>query len=327
MATIFKVLILLCTFEAILGSLQLFVRGPFLWISFQNLEGIGRASGLNGTLTFGANMLISSVLLIPFLFKEKRQTIYLLKYQKFCFCILLFGVLITVTRSQWIAVSIAFLTYYLMFNQQRSLFHKLLQFFPIVVLLITLIIMLYIIPGSFLLGFEYRIFSVLDDPSALSRISLSYAGLMMFLDNPIWGVGIGHFIELYWDYFPAFMNQEEVTSAMMPHNLMIALGAECGIFVVIVYYSFYIWSMKNFFKRIKNPYTSPIDKKIYQGLFLYVIAFFFDSLFHNYFTENLIWIVFALSFYPYAYPEKSSHASVITSSKSLTVINPLPSDA
>lgn len=96
-----------------------------------------------------------------------------------------------------------------------------------VVLMALLLVpgILFVMPGASKLRFrsavDYR-----DDPTASSRLMFWRAGLLMFRDNPLLGVGIHNFAETRRDHY-AYLGGTEV--AWVPHSIYIEVLSELGL--------------------------------------------------------------------------------------------------
>ena len=75
----------------------------------------------------------------------------------------------------------------------------------------------------------------ISDPALAQRVNVMRAGLIMFENNPILGIGIGQFQYNYVDF--ALANGLDIGAPSQAHNRYIELAAEQGIVGVVVFFS------------------------------------------------------------------------------------------
>ena len=124
------------------------------------------------------------------------------------------------------------------------------------------------------------------DGTNLMRYQLFMRAILIFLDNPLWGTGVGTF-HMYRFSYPETILLTRPDSFVDSHNLYVQLLAETGIigfglFVVLVYVAF-----KNIqVYRLINP-------NVYQFLKLNLFLYLFYNLFdHDLFKFYLLIPIF-----------------------------------
>lgn len=123
------------------------------------------------------------------------------------------------------------------------------------------------------------------------RSNLLHAGLRMFESSPLLGVGLGNFWILSPDYLLE-VSRRVVTTA--PHNMFLGVLVENGIVGLVLYLS--IWWLAF---RLANPATfaqphEEMPRAVAVGLRAALLGYAVDSLFHNYFFDNHLWLLIGL---------------------------------
>jgi O-antigen ligase len=173
----------------------------------------------------------------------------------------LLGLLLTLSRSAYIAVGGALLVYLFFYKKKKY------NWMPLKVILILVLV------------FEAKSFyeSINSDISMMSRFGLWQVGINMTLSNPFIGVGIGNSSLFFSQY---------LTSTLLIynphfHNLFLTLSSEFGLIGLILFALI-------FTKHILD--LNKIDDKIYVFLVLALIAYLVQSLGVEYFASRHFWI-------------------------------------
>ncbi|OGS17535.1 MAG: hypothetical protein A3J83_03070, partial [Elusimicrobia bacterium RIFOXYA2_FULL_40_6] len=219
------------------------------------------------------------ILIIPMVFVLCLTEIK--KYQKvmlwFAMALCLCCILLTKTRSAWLALSLSVI--FVLFNLQDR--EK--KTFAVYRKWVLIILGFFVLISLFILPFEKSIPGLLinrsapafnlEEGSTKSRLLIYESALRMIKDSPIMGKGIGVFGFHYPDYLSKVMerkahtvNIEEVTEA---HNEYLQVWAETGIFGLMIFLSIIVL----YFKENTN------GSYLTTGFFAGVLAVLIDSIF------------------------------------------------
>lgn len=197
----------------------------------------------------------------------------------------LFALVLTFTRSAWIALLVAVLL---------TLARRYWRIF----LGLTLVIMLAfgIIFVKYQKGAESLLLRLEASPdrSVSDRTWAYEAGLEMVKSNPLFGVGIGQYVVRYPDFKPyeASWTAKGERVPMTAHNLVLEITSELGILGLTLFFIFlYLFS-----KRIKKLASSnePTVRAISLGLGCGLLAFFIQAQFNNQLYMEIAWIASGL---------------------------------
>lgn len=124
------------------------------------------------------------------------------------------------------------------------------------------------------------------DVSVNIRLWVLKAGINMFLDHPVLGVGIGNFVHLSGQYVT-------LTANKVAHNMYLDVAAETGIFGLILFISIFGKSLLDVRKQIfnHNKNFAFLAEGYYWGLIGYLITGFFVSV-HFYF---FLWLILSFT--------------------------------
>lgn len=128
------------------------------------------------------------------------------------------------------------------------------------------------------------------DRSIQMRVELLKGGLKMFLDHPLFGVGIGNFIT----------HSVRYSGVLVPsfaHNMFLHVAAETGVLGVL-FFSSLIWITWRVLRRVQKLAFRERDSVFYQisqGLEISLIGFCVASLFLSQHFNKMLWIIMALT--------------------------------
>ena len=160
---------------------------------------------------------------------------------------------------------------------------------------------------------SFSLFS--EDTSFLERLGIWANALMIFLSNPIAGVGLGsstslspHFSwngflgTLDWRVY-ADVNAKPALSFLTTHNVynahsdLLEIGASAGFLGLILFIAIYIFSFVCIFNKIKQ--SNRADKGLLAGLFLALMGYFIfsqaDTRITSFLGSSAMWQFIALS--------------------------------
>jgi O-antigen ligase len=195
-------------------------RGPFL------------QAAVNGT-AMGMILLASFYLL--------TRTISLGKWVLIMSCsgLMFLGVLFSLTRGPWVATAAGLFL--------ACLFRRDIRRIAVVAAVVGVVLLPLTIGGTELEEpGESRIMERATSDTFFGRLRLWRAGIMMFLDHPLWGVGFLRFPEVSSDYlddieYVLLSDPNKSQEGLIAHNFYISIASELGLagfvpFVVILMY-------------------------------------------------------------------------------------------
>jgi O-antigen ligase len=105
-----------------------------------------------------------------------------------------------------------------------------------------------------------------DDPgSKVKRLAQMLAGLRMFLDHPLLGVGISQYGYYYNHYQPLGRLGVAQTVKLIPNNIYVELLAELGIMGLILFGAFLV----TLYRRLRKPSLTPLRLTFIATLFAF----------------------------------------------------------
>jgi len=248
---------------------------------------------------FASNFILPIMLLVAFMGETKS-----LKKRIFLYALcgaLLVAVLLTYSRSSWVAIFIGAMI--IMIHQKKYSF----LFYSTIILLLALI-------GSdsvrnVIFSVSERIvdiFAGTSDDSSKFRILLLESAILMWFDSYTFGVGYQAFSTYSKTYYPP----QELGGAFEPHNEFYTVLAELGLIGFIVF-MFILWktlktgwlTMKFF--EDKNTEVQAISLALFASFIGYLIFFQFigGMQYHSILTINIGLLFCANKFTRYDYSE------------------------
>jgi hypothetical protein len=166
-------------------------------------------------------LIIIPVVLIALLYMRElsvRQFIGL-------FCCNIFGIFFTMTRTIWLCVVISIL-FFILLNKKGKIFSRLMPLMISLILIICLLGYVQVIPTEII---HARLDKILvQSPEELGsvahRIAESLAYYELFLENPVWGGGIGSTVTFY------SLARAKVVTRSSWHNAYAMLLGKLGLF-------------------------------------------------------------------------------------------------
>lgn len=129
-----------------------------------------------------------------------------------------------------------------------------------------------------------------QDFGYLSRVELILGGIELWSSDPLWGIGLGRFEIDIVPLLPRFVFEQFT----VPHNVFLGLLVEAGVLGLF----FYLAALWTAFRsgRIAGPtsQSQPHEIALRVGLRAALVGHFIDSLFHNYFFDNHLWVLVGL---------------------------------
>ena len=236
-----------------------------LYIFWQGYLGFPRAWGMTGTWLIAATYLELSIPLLMVIILEKKSTTPFLRWTLpallVCACLAL---ILVNSRAAWIAVAVVMLLYFVIRFKQFS--KKNIMVFAT---LLCLCISLFVANPNLLTRF-YSI-SDMQYQNNSERILMWKSAWHMFLDYPVFGVGIGNFDIPYQTIYIA-PEAKERTVAHAHNNYMHYL-AETGLIGFTSFLFLFIYLLRHYIIRFRNSHDL-----IALGMVLSIISFMIHGL-------------------------------------------------
>jgi len=242
---------------------------------------------LNAFGTPGEEAHYSIILSIAFiilvvLLKEKNKLILKI----FLLTNLILGIILSQTRSSWLAVTFIIILDILLFNKSKNRF--------IFIIMIALVI--FALDNFIISNYNFKIVELINkrtfdalETGGAGRVEIWDTALPLIKEKPIFGFGFDTFSYVY--------NYQYIKDVVLPrgehraaHNIYLAIIIENGIMGFIIFLSGILILLKNNLK-IKNAKNSQYFQiALYTLLAVLIIGFFIDILYRKYF-----WFVISLS--------------------------------
>lgn len=278
----FKILILLVLIGFSIEAL-------FVFLTHNPSIGL-RAVGFGGTLQLGQDTSLVLSLTLSYIFYHR---FYKLKYSFSVFGIaILFFYALYATGSRSPIVGLLIASIFIFFTVSKSFSIK--NIIKIFFYLFLVIVILYFTNSQFQMQVN-SVLNPLNDASNSSKLVASLILLKMFINNPILGTGLGTFEDLKEIYMPSVITSPIIDTLGVPHNMYLGILGEMGIFV----FMFYVYIMLKpifIYKKLFNEYRKQRFSYIFLGLMGFIIIYNVDSLFHNYYTQNFIWVIIGFGY-------------------------------
>jgi O-antigen ligase len=111
----------------------------------------------------------------------------------------------------------------------------------------------------------------------------------MFLDHPLFGVGIGHSKAMAPNYLPPGAIAHWYISAEEPHNIFLNVATELGVFCVLLFVALFVMALVSLREALAVPATRPYAIAVLAALTGVTVTFLFNPL------PREVWITLALS--------------------------------
>jgi O-antigen ligase len=249
-----------------------------------------RATGFGGILQLGQDTtFILSIIIAYFIFNKLSfiKSNYLIYPLAFIF---LYSLYATGSRSPILGLLVASVFIYTVVKGKIKIKYIL----KIIFYILIIMSILYFVNNQVRLQIN-SLMNPLEDVSNASKLVANIISLSMFIDNPFFGSGLGTFEGLKEVYMPSFITSSIIDTVDVPHNMFLGILGETGIFVFFVY--LYVMLKPIFiYKKLFNRYRDFNFSYIFLGLMGFIIVYNIDSLFHNYYTQNFIWIIIGFGY-------------------------------
>ena len=224
------------------------------------------------------------------------------KFKYFCLLVLvcqLVALILTHDRMAFLGIVFVF---------GLALWFRLILVTPL--LIVSICLALFIAPFYVPATYLERVFSIDNykkSSSISSRWGLLKAGLGMFIDHPLTGVGAGNFGTVLLNEYPdseaartvyhlrEFSNSTISDHSQAAHNMYVEVASETGIFGLIVYMVFIFGAARNMYLLHYHRGGLQELKKLPITFMISILAFAFIGLFLHAQLQKVWWIVIGLS--------------------------------
>jgi O-antigen ligase len=249
-------------------------------------EGISLDHRLKGLtshwMTYSGLLMLVFIFFFVFLFYEKRKkqkviiSIFLL--------IILASILLSLTRSMWVGIFVS-LGIFIIYTKPKILY----------LALPTLLILILVLPASV----KNRLVSTFDMNNATNRdrLYMVTAGINIFKDHPLTGVGPDNVKKVYDRYKPA---EAELFNPHL-HNNFLQVLAERGILALLSLIAAFVVIIIQLIKKIKN--SIDVEKSISLGVLFVFIGFLVAGMFeYNLGDSEIKFLLFYFLSIPFIIP-------------------------
>lgn len=140
----------------------------------------------------------------------------------------------------------------------------------------------------------------LEDESMFLRVVLVTMSLTIIKDNWLWGIGLGNFQAVYYQYLPEIFKSHPTFAGRPnpPHNVLLEMWVSAGIFAPIVYFSVFAATFMslNYVSRNSPSHFMRCAAVGYQA---FLIGFFVENFLHNLAFDNTYIILVGMAFAMY----------------------------
>lgn len=235
-----------------------------------------RKTGGTGDPNEFASQLLAFLFIAIYLFKANRKPLFILiSGIAFTYSIFFAGSL-----SSFLMLSI--MTVFIVFRYLKLSFVKSIVGITTAIILIAMILLSYHEQIENLQPVKNVLIRSEKSGTAINRMQSWYAGIFMFADKPLLGVGMNEYHVFSPKYAKAYLSKDSIA----PHNLYIKVLAESGIivFITMILFLFDLMS-KNFSKIISSDYF---------WIYMSVVAFLLMGLTLGLTYNKYLWLSFAL---------------------------------
>ena len=242
-------------------------------------------------MTYSGLLMLVFIFFFVFLFYKKRKkqkviiSIFLL--------IIMASILLSLTRSMWVGIFVS-LGIFIIYTKPKILY----------LALPTLLILILVLPASV----KNRLVSTFDMNNATNRdrLYMVTAGINIFKDHPLTGVGPDNVKRIYDRYKPA---EAELSNPHL-HNNFLQVLAERGILALLSLIAAFVIIIIQLIKKIKN--SIDVEKSISLGVLFVFIGFFVAGMFeYNLGDSEIKFLLFYFLSIPFIIPSVFSAPSAV----------------
>lgn len=140
----------------------------------------------------------------------------------------------------------------------------------------------------------------LEDESMFLRVVLVTMALIIIKDHWLWGIGLGNFQAVYYQYLPDIFKNHPTFAGRPnpPHNVFFEMWVSAGIFAPIIYFSIFFTAFQSMNYVSKNS-PSHFMRCAAVGYQAFLIGFFVENFLHNLAFDNTYIILVGMAFAMY----------------------------
>lgn len=139
-----------------------------------------------------------------------------------------------------------------------------------------------------------------DSVSNLSRYASNVAAFSIFVDNPIFGVGLGQYAFVAYDMLPEWAwNSYEINNWFVDpdftwppvYSLPLRIGAELGVFGLVSWYGVHCYILNVLLRRIRQQERVGAEARIGKALLSAVFYVFLSGISYDSFRNFSVWVL------------------------------------
>ena len=217
----------------------------------------------------------------------------------FFICVSIVDILLSASRTGVFILLLFPVLYIIFLYYGRKKTINMIRFIKSLVMPIFLVLIIFIAythyAGSAIIAREQIMLSGSDE-SIEGRLDCFKSGMEMFLDHPLFGIGLGNFSMVHQNYYANDIRY----SYLGPHNMYLQVLSESGLLGFISFLAIIIISIKNLFYSIKNvKYIEDSNKfdaiHICWAVLLCIVVYLIAGFALTVTYAKYFWIMLALS--------------------------------
>ncbi len=228
------------------------------------------------TLAGYLTLMIPIVLSLLFYAPKRSEKILL----TFSLITMIICLIFTRSRSGWLAL-VGAMSFLVIIKKEKRL--------AIGLTLVIIVVVSLLIPSI-----KARLRITFDLTANKDRICLAKSALQMIKDHPLTGIGVNTFYYIYPQYQ---LPEEKVSGRPHAHNVFLQIGAEMGLFAIIIF----LWLLVRVFKigwktlrRTKDEYLRTLVIGLLASLIAFLISQEFDFMWSRPNLFIFFWILLAM---------------------------------
>jgi O-antigen ligase len=254
----------------------------------------GRLEGLSGgILPFGHNLVFSLLFTVFYTFKISKFNYVNQFFKFFLIVIILLAIVGNGTRSIFLGLFIVILFgETILFFTYKNMLHLKIPLSKFKknrkkIIFSSCFILIFIMLSPALLEKVQSIFNPSTSASNMSKLMSFWVSIVMFIESPLIGVGLGSFNEFKLDVEFTNLSSSIFETVGSPHNMYLGYLGETGILGAF----FYILVSAYVLVKYRNHYNDERSNVILKILIYFVFVYQIDSFFHNFYAQNFIIVV------------------------------------
>ncbi|HEX2865978.1 MAG TPA: O-antigen ligase [Ignavibacteriales bacterium] len=268
-----KEILLMIWISLLLSAFYAFISDPISQWTFRKTGGTGDPN------EFAAQML-AVIPVAVYLFKTSKKLVYKIIFMAFSVPVFLYAIFLAGSMSSFLALG--FLIPAVLIRNMSLSFTRSLIALGLGFMMFMITLLVFQEPLENTAAVQNMLGRTQETGTAQTRFDSWKAGINMFIDKPLLGVGMRQYAEYSPMYSKTFLSADSVA----PHNMFIEVLAESGIIVFISFVLFLIDLLAKHFNEIrKSEYFW-----LYMSLLAYVLMGFTIGITYN----KFFWLTVAL---------------------------------